>query len=346
MKPIFLILLLGSFATTAIAQAKKNLCPQILSASDITPEFSEDELTEYFASLDQGGLVKAIPDGLITQSVIHPGEKTSRYSIRIEEVNPKTGTVNKTLNIECPIVREWKVDDLPSLEFRRWEGLDGEREPPRPAQAKILERNGLRVVKFFHDSDDYYSISLHWDLYVSSKSRVTQWPSFVKDADVKRTQLKIDPSKIPVRALRLSTSAKFGNVWYVLTDNALKKIGSLEFLSPHDEGIDVEARRELASIDFLDYYDTLNSRFFPCRHILGKSEEQNCFFYNSTLHPKLLQTMESSEAIWIQIVLQLDRGYLVQTYRLGEKPDADPALVEQIYAKDLSQFKIDPEILP
>lgn len=346
MKNALFISFVGAFASSAMAQTKKSLCPKILSASNLSAEFHEQELTEYFAELDQGTLVKAIPDAKLTQSVLYPGEKSIHYSVRIEEVNSKTGAVVKALNLNCPVVKDWSVDVLPSVEFRKWEGLTGSQEPARPGQAQVFERSGLRVVKFFQDSADYYSISLLWDLYPVSKPTVTPLPSFVKDAQVKRTDLKIDPSRIPVRALRISTSGKFGNVWYVLTDEALRKVGSLDLLSPHDERNGPETRRELASIDFLDYYDSLNARFFPCSHILGKTEDQNCFFYNSTLHPQLLQIMDSTESIWVQIVLQLDRGFVVQTYRLGEKVDADPTLVEQIYAKDLSQFNISAEILP
>lgn len=341
---------LGLLAHPAIAQVKESICAEFLVASTLETGLSPDGLREYFRLGDRETLVQSIPDVTHTLGRLSPGVAMVHYKIRVDEISLSTGQSRERLTIDCPIVKDWTLDVLPKLLFRKWSGLRDQTDPDQLGQAKTLIRSGLKIVKFFHDSEQYYSISLLWDLSSLGSDERVNLPSFVNRSQVRRNVLSLDSSRVAAKALRMSTTGKFGNVWFLLTPEALKRVGNLEMLSALSpetaQSIEVGTLgRGSASIDFLDYYDTLNKRFYPCHHLLAKVKDLNCFYFNSVLYPDLLRQMEESKKIWVQVILKLDKGYLIQTYVLGDQADEEPSLIEQSYELELSKFGISSDLL-
>lgn len=339
MFPFFIGLM---FSNISYSQTLKDLCFPILETAKINTGYNKEQFKEMNDYLSKREDIDLDLD-------IKPQNK-STYKIKIEEVKEGKESIAKKLDLNCDVVSVWSVNALPKFSLKKSNAIKDLRDPELAGSTISMIRNGLKLTRFFHDSKEFFSISLLWNSFLEKSQSEFQLPSFIDDHNSTRRDLTPSVSKYPVKGLRFSTTGKFGNIWYLVTPKAIEAIGDGEFLSPlashetlDDSLLDVTSRS--ATVDFLEYYDSLNRQSYFCSDILAKSKEDNCYHFNYLINPDLWDRMEKRETVWIQMIVELSEGYLIQTYSLGGDETSDLKLLSQQYESDLSKFNIPTDLV-
>ncbi|RYZ52841.1 MAG: hypothetical protein EOP07_18880 [Proteobacteria bacterium] len=218
-------------------------------------------------------------------------------------------------------------------------------EPEVLGKPSFASRSGVRLVKLFPDSEDFVSINLFWTIDSHESLVPNNWPKILTSSKTTVQHSKLLDPKFPVRGIRISASKTFGNVWYLLTRNSIESIGKLEFLTNPSDSIGSrmsyeELAKNSATLESLEFYDSANGKFIPCNQVLAKDYDSNCYNFNSQLNPNLWKTLRDGETFYMQMILPLEKGYLLQTYEIGGSEENVPKLIQQKYESNLSKFKI------
>ncbi|RYZ89538.1 MAG: hypothetical protein EOP04_06575, partial [Proteobacteria bacterium] len=306
------VLLSISFAPFAYAQSAKTLCPKVLNAAGVSTGLSQESLRDLYDSMDSAGTFNILPVNEIERISITPGQKSSAFKINIEEVKLSGGSETKKLSIECPIVRDWKIATLPIIQLTTPAVVKDEIEPEVFGKTAFAIRNGVRLIKLFHDSSDFVSVSLFWNVDSEIGEVPSPLPKVLANSENSIESLKILDPRFPIRGLRISTTRSFGNVWYLLTKNTIANLGKLEFLTNSEESISAhssyaEFAKGSVTLESLDFYDSINSKFIPCTQILAKDYNANCYNFNTQLNPNLWKILRAGEAFFVQFLVPLEK---------------------------------------
>ena len=206
-------------------------------------------------------------------------------------------------------------------------------------------KNGVRLIKLFPDTNDFISINLFWNIDSVLGALPSTLPKALANSANTVETSKVLDNRFPVRGVRMSPTKTFGNVWYLLTKNTIANIGKLEFLTNSEDSLSAhktysEFAKGSATLESLDFYDSLNQKFIPCSHILAKDYEANCYNFNSQLNPDLWKLIKSGERFYVQLIVPLENGFILQTYAVGGLESQEPALIQQTFENDLLKYNI------
>lgn len=331
-------------STHSFAQSASTLCPAILESARIQTSYSKKQLAEVIGLLtkEKDSPVESIED--IETKRISALDK-SVFRVSIEQLDSKTNTITSKMAIDCPTAKSWKLQTLPDISLQKPKNVKDAKDPIFANEKASLIRNGLRLTRFFGDLEEYFSITLFWNVFSQSSKAPSDLPSFFDSENVSHEVLSLGSAQHPVRGLRFSTTGKFGNVWYLATKKALSQMKEHSFLDPivSEEQLTESFANLTArtlSTSSLEIYDSVNRKFFQCSDILAKERDGNCLHYNYQLNPQLWEYLEKGESVWMQIIVELSTGYLIQTYTLDGSDNSNPTLIKQKYAENLEELNI------
>ncbi len=336
--PKILMLVLTFFSSVSFAVPFDARCPSILETAKISTGYTKAQWKDMAPYLTEDVAVLNVNRQIVAT-------RQTNYKIKIEEVDSKSQTVKSELVLDCPIAKNWDVVSLPSVGFKKASVVKDIQDPELPGGPINLIRSGLRLTRLFHDSKEFFSIYILWNLFTDKSNDVTPLPTFITKENTNFSEPSLSESNHPVRAIRFSTNEKFGNVWYLVTQKAIKALKDQEMLSPIYASDALEApltevTARTASLSFLEYYDSLNKKFYPCSDFLAKSKDANCLHYNYVLNPDLWDRLEKRESVKVQIILDLSEGFLVQTYSVDGEESQTPKLLNQKLVKDLTEYNL------
>lgn len=339
------IILMMTTSLTAYAQTAKTLCPRVLNASGVNTGLSPENLSALYETMDSSGTFKVLSEQDVSTVLVEPAKNSSSYKIEIEEIKASGSASVKKISVVCPIVRDWQITAIPNVDLIKPSQVKDEVEAEVFGKPSFASRSGVRLVKLFHDSDDFVSINLFWNVDSQESIVPENLPKFLTSSKTSILHPKLLDDKYPVRGIRISATKTFGNVWYLLTKRSLETMGKLEFLTNPSDSISTRASFEelaknSATLESLEFYDSVNGKFIPCNQVLAKDYDANCYNFNSQLNPNLWKTLRAGEAFYAQMILPLDKGYLIQTYEIGGGEASTPKLIEQNYEPNLLKLKI------
>ncbi len=344
----FGLILALACSTNAISEQNRGLCPEILEAAGIDTGLSSSELRELYRNMNSKGTFDLQERNEIVQTVVHQGKSSVNFKIQIEEYSPTQASPTKSIKIDCPVAKDWHFINLPRVALTTPPTILDVEDLDSPFKPSRLIKSGVRLYKYFPESPDFFSINLLWYLSLLESDNAIDLPDFMKNKKHSNEDLTIKDEKRPVRGIRFATSKSFGNIWYLLTKKSNSEIRDLNFLpmlgkdSPFLNGTGFSDK--IASLEHLEYFNSLSGTVIPCESILAKEYRANCYNYNAQLNPELWDSLKGGETVYLQALIPLSRGYLLQTYQIDSLQDKSPNLVKQEFKADLNEFKIPDEI--
>ncbi|RYZ86762.1 MAG: hypothetical protein EOP04_13190, partial [Proteobacteria bacterium] len=198
------------------ALSMKEGCPKILDASGIT-NIPSDQLFSQFKAITEDGMYSFESSGEISNFQIKKGPDSSTFKISVEEVKPSGSIPGRSFVLDCPVVKSWEAIALPSIEASKPLALADFEEKGTPGKQPVLIRSGVELVKLFPGRDDYFTTTIYWR--ISAKDNQPKWPQVILDSKTTFSSGELaEDESLPIVGIRLSTTERFGDIWYLLTE--------------------------------------------------------------------------------------------------------------------------------
>jgi hypothetical protein len=337
----------GALARAQDINLQKSLCPSILIGSGIKLDTTVDYVNKLYQELLPDGTFGFLKVPAVQEYVARLSQEQKNYNLQIDVKESGSQETLKTMELQCPLPMKWDIWKLPKIDLVKPNGvLDG--------STKSYRRFGLMFSSFdiYHEDTRRIAIFLFWRYRALLNNDMKLPPQLDSSSSIVR-ELNIDKRRsTPLLGVRLGKSPKlFTGLWHVSSDKKIAELNKLVngniftdiSLEPEFEGYDaVAASKVTLDLDHLNRFNTDIQRYIPCEDINGAPPEEDCLAMNMVDYGSLVEAIKTGDPIYVQLLLKLDRGFLLQTYEL--LPDTPIRLFDQKFVERTETLRL-PEVI-
>lgn len=337
----------GALAKGQDINLQKSLCPSILTGSGIKLDATADYVNKLYQDLLADGTFGFLKVPAVQEYVARLSQEQKNYHLQISVKESGSQETLKTMDLQCPLPTRWDIWQLPKISLVKPNGvLDG--------STKSYRRSGLMFSSFdiYHDDTRRIAVFLFWR-YQALSNNVMKFPPQLDSSSSIVRDLNIDKRRsTPLLGVRLSKSPKlFTRIWHVSSDKKIAELSKLVSgniftdisLEPEFEDYDsVAASKVTLDLDHFTRFNTDTQRYIPCEDINSTSPEEDCLAMNMLHYGSLIEAIKIGEPIYVQLLLKLDHGFMLQTYEL--LPDTPIKLFDQKFVERTETLRL-PEVI-